>query len=119
MDLRGILQSVTKKDYMRYQHYTTEKVNKEMLEEYLKSGKNKNCQITLISDMEHLSMKQMTYKPGTVCLFKNWSLKFFIHKKNRQTNDFSIVMDTGLEQTKVYEANYPENLRRIFMINGS
>jgi hypothetical protein len=68
MDLRGILQSVTKKDFMRYQHYATEKGNKEMLEEYFKSGKNKYCQLTLISDMEHLSMKQMTYKPGTVCL---------------------------------------------------
>nr|CAH0107616.1 unnamed protein product [Daphnia galeata] len=90
MDLRGILQSVTKKDFMRYQHYATEKGNKEMLEEYLKSGKNKYCQLTLISDMEHLSMKQMTYKP---------------------------VMDTGLEKAKVYEANYPENLRRIFIIN--
>ena len=52
-------------------------------------------------------------------MFLKRSLKFFIHKKNRRTNDFSIVMDTGLEQTKVYEANYPENLRRIFMINGS
>lgn len=34
------------------------------------------------------------------------------------TDDFSIVMDTGLEKTKVYEANYPENLGRIFVING-
>jgi uncharacterized cupredoxin-like copper-binding protein len=80
MDLRGILQSVTKKDFMRYQHYATEKGNKEMLEEYFKSGKNKYCQLTLISDMEHLSMKQMTYKPG---MSQKRSLKFFIHKKNR------------------------------------
>ena len=28
-------------------------------------------------------------------------------------------MDTGLEQTKIYEAHYPENLRRIFVINGT
>jgi hypothetical protein len=27
-------------------------------------------------------------------------------------------METGIEQTKVYEAHYPENLRRIFIING-
>jgi hypothetical protein len=27
-------------------------------------------------------------------------------------------METGLEQTKIYELNYPENLRRIFVING-
>jgi hypothetical protein len=28
-------------------------------------------------------------------------------------------METGTEQTKVYELNYPENLRRIFIINGN
>ena len=27
-------------------------------------------------------------------------------------------MEVGLEQTKCYETNYPENLRRIFVING-
>ena len=64
MDLRGILQSVTKKDYMRYQAYMTEKVNKEMLEEVSSTGTNKYCQITFIADMANLSMRQMTYKPG-------------------------------------------------------
>jgi hypothetical protein len=28
-------------------------------------------------------------------------------------------MDTGREQTKNYESNYPENIRRIFIINGN
>ncbi len=28
-------------------------------------------------------------------------------------------METGVEQTKVYELNYPENLRRVFVINGN
>ncbi|XP_046460612.1 SEC14-like protein 2 [Daphnia pulex] len=91
MDLRGILQSVTKKDFMRFQAYMTEKVNKEMLDETLSNGKNKYCQMTFVADMENLSMRQMTYKP---------------------------VMETGTEQTKVYELNYPENLRRIFIINA-
>nr|CAH0109448.1 unnamed protein product [Daphnia galeata] len=91
MDLRGILQSVTKKDYMRYQAYMTEKVNKEMREESISTGNNKSCQMTFIADMENLSMRQMTFRP---------------------------VMETGLEQTKIYELNYPENLRRIFVINA-
>lgn len=91
MDLRGILQSVTKKDYMRYQMYMTEIVNQEMRDESFRTGKNTACQMTFIADMANLSMRQMTYKP---------------------------VMETGLEQTKVYELNYPENLRRIFIINA-
>ncbi len=64
MDLRGILQSVTKKDYMRYQAYMTEKVNKEMREESISTGNNKSCQMTFIADMENLSMRQMTFRPG-------------------------------------------------------
>lgn len=64
MDLRGILQSVTKKDYMRYQAYMTEMVNKEMRKESLRTGKNQNCQMTFIADMMGLSMRQMSYKPG-------------------------------------------------------
>jgi hypothetical protein len=28
-------------------------------------------------------------------------------------------MDAGSEQTKVYESNYPENIRRMFIINGN
>ncbi|EFX85396.1 hypothetical protein DAPPUDRAFT_238038 [Daphnia pulex] len=92
MDLRGIFQSITKKDFMRFQAYTTERINKEMREESLRTGTNKNCQVVFIGDMTGLSMRQMTYKP---------------------------VMDAGSEQTKVYESNYPENIRRMFIINGN
>lgn len=63
--MRGILQSVTKKDYMRYQTWMSEKVNKEIREDSLRTGKNLEHQMTFIADMEHLSMRQMTYKPGT------------------------------------------------------
>ncbi|XP_046633862.1 SEC14-like protein 2 [Daphnia pulicaria] len=91
MDLRGIFQSITKKDFMRFQAYTTERINKEMREESLRTGTNKNCQVVFIGDMTGLSMRQMTYKP---------------------------VMDAGSEQTKVYESNYPENIRRMFIINA-
>ena len=78
-DMKGILQSVTKRDYMRYQIWMTEKVNGEMREESKRTGKI-NTYITFISDAEGLSIKQMAYKP---------------------------VMDAGMEQTKVYDANYP------------
>ena len=63
-----------------------------MLQDSLRTGKNKACQLTLVIDMEHFSMRQMTYKPA---------------------------MDASMEQTKIYEAHYPESLRRMFIINGS
>ncbi len=91
MDVRGLLQSVTKKDYMRFQMWLTEKLGREILAESLSTGKNKSCQLTLIIDMDQFSMRQMTYKPA---------------------------MDAGMEQTKIYEAHYPEALRRMFIINS-
>ena len=62
--MRGIFQSVTKKDYMRFQLWMTEKVNRQMLEESKTTGQNKACQLMFVADAEHLSMRQMTYKPG-------------------------------------------------------
>lgn len=64
MDMRGILQSVTRKDYMRFQMWMAEKFNKEMREESLRTGENPKTQMTFIADMEFLSMRQMTYRPG-------------------------------------------------------
>ena len=62
-DIKGILQSVTKRDYMRYQLWMTEKINGEMREESKRTGKV-NTYITFISDAQDLSIKQMAYKPG-------------------------------------------------------
>ena len=28
-------------------------------------------------------------------------------------------MDAGMEQTKIFEAHYPESVRRFFVINGA
>ena len=63
MDLKGMLQSVTKKDYLRYQVWLAEKLNGEMREENKRNGKV-NTYFTLIFDAEGLSMKQLAYKPG-------------------------------------------------------
>lgn len=93
MDLRGILQSVTKKDYMRYQMYMTEIVNQEMREESFRTGKNTACQMTFIADMANLSMRQMTYKPGELDSFffstKKWDLfyPFSSHGNRIGTNE--------------------------------
>ena len=63
MDLKGMLQSVTKKDYLRYQVWLAEKLNGEMREENKRNGKV-NTYFTLIFDAEGLSMKQLAYRPG-------------------------------------------------------
>ncbi len=86
MDMEGLLQSVPKKDFMRFQMWITEKINREMLAESLVTGKNNSWKLTFIADMEHLSMRQLAYKPA---------------------------MEMRLEQVKIYEAHYLECLRRI------
>lgn len=58
------MQSITKKDYMRFQMWNAEKINLSMREEFEKTGKNPHNYLTMIADMEHLSMRQMAYKPG-------------------------------------------------------
>lgn len=62
-DFKGILQSVSKKDYLRYICYLAETSIDEMRKESRKSGQNISYQ-TFIIDMENLSMRQMSYKPS-------------------------------------------------------
>jgi len=75
---------------MRFQIYNAEKFAKEMAEYSLKYGK-KVTQQCMIVDMEFLTMKQLT------------------HKK---------AMEAGKELTALLEANYPESLRKIFIVNA-
>jgi hypothetical protein len=66
--------------------------------------------------MEHLSMWQMAYRPGIKCA------QFFTLQNSQliQSNAHIIrpVSQIRNETVSIYEANYPENLRRIFIING-
>lgn len=82
MDFRGMFQSVTKKDYMKYQIWMTEKTNREMRDESISTGGNPWCHITFIADMEELSIRQMAYKPGTDQALKipHSSLNALLHK---------------------------------------
>jgi len=64
IDYRGFLQSVTKKDLMRFHNYNQEKVTQDMRDEYLRTGKNVDCQMTMITDVEGLSMRQIACKSG-------------------------------------------------------
>ncbi|KZS17891.1 SEC14 protein 2 [Daphnia magna] len=89
-DWRGILQSVSKTDYLRYLTYMAETNYVLMRKNSLLTGKPVTLQ-TFIIDMDGLSMRQMSYKP---------------------------FREVGLEAIKISEANYPESLRRVFIINA-
>jgi len=89
-DMKGIMMSVTKKTYLQYFAYNSEKSIKEMHRLSKLTGKSVSTQ-TIIIDMENLSSRQMGYKP---------------------------VREVGIEMAKLAEANYPESLRRIFIINA-
>jgi len=89
-DMKGIMMSVSKKTYTRYFAYVSEKSIREMHESSLRTGKTVSTQ-TIIIDMENLSSKQMGFKP---------------------------VREAGIEMAKQAEANYPESLRKIFIINA-
>ncbi len=65
IDLKGLMQSTTRKDYMRYQIWMSELTNREMRRENQKTGR-KNSYFTFIADMDQLSMRQIAYKPGNL-----------------------------------------------------
>ncbi|EFX85375.1 hypothetical protein DAPPUDRAFT_314193 [Daphnia pulex] len=88
IDIRGIMQSTTKKELMRFMIYIMEKNALNMREKPERCSSQSIC---VVADMEHLSMWQMAYRP---------------------------VSQIRNEMVSIYEANYPENLRRIFIING-
>lgn len=51
---------------MKYHMWMTEKTNREVRDESLRTGTNPWGQITFIADMEELSIRQMAYKPGII-----------------------------------------------------
>ncbi|KAI9561268.1 hypothetical protein GHT06_012224 [Daphnia sinensis] len=89
-DWRGLLQSVTKGDYLRYLIYMAEKNHAAMKKTSLLTGKSVTQQ-TFIVDLDGLSMRQRIYRP---------------------------FREIGIEAIKIFEANYPDSLRRIFIINA-
>ena len=67
--MKGIMQSLLKKDFVRYMVYTTEKSVRQMRLDNSQTGRNVS-QHTFIADMDQLSIRNMSYKPGTalVCM---------------------------------------------------
>uniref|UniRef100_A0A0P5RU89 Cral/trio domain-containing protein n=1 Tax=Daphnia magna TaxID=35525 RepID=A0A0P5RU89_9CRUS len=93
MDLKGLLLSVKKKGYLT--HVT------KIVEQCIVEARNNPARFTsspttisqaaLILDMAGFSMRHITYKPA---------------------------LDTAMQMLQMNEANYPEFLRRIFVINA-
>ncbi len=61
--------STTRKDFMRFQTWISELINREIRRENEKTG-SRNTFITFIMDMDQLAMSQVTYKPGIFVLKK-------------------------------------------------
>nr|CAH0109445.1 unnamed protein product [Daphnia galeata] len=88
MDVSGILQSVSKRDYLRYIVYITEMSHRLMIQNTALSGKPVLHQ-TLIIDLAEFSLNQLSKQ----------------------------FMDIGIDTTNICLSNYPEGIRRVFIIN--
>ena len=60
IDIRGILQSTTKRELLHYFVYMMESIGREQ------RACNRDGSLALIADMEHMSLHQMTYLPGEI-----------------------------------------------------
>lgn len=103
IDLKGILQTAGKRELMRYQIYVMEKSGKEMR---LNRQLCPSMKICCISDMEHLSMKQLTYKPGNISSTKaiNQIKKYFFLRFKALILDWNKQKYTRLTTLKISAA---------------
>lgn len=90
VDIRGLLLSCSRDDYIRYTIQQIEKSKVRMVEESERRG-TPGCQQTCIFDLEGFSIREFTWKPA---------------------------LDMIVNLMQVYEANYPELLRVAYVINA-
>lgn len=67
---------------------------------------------TLIIDLGEFSVQQISYKPCT------YQFSFSYYSTYLSLMLGIAVVDVGLESIRITEANYPEGVRRVFLING-
>ncbi|XP_063601788.1 SEC14-like protein 2 [Penaeus indicus] len=89
-DMRGLLSSVRKKDYVRYTIRVLEASRKDMEKQTQVLG-HPVTQQCCIFDLENFSLRHVTWKPA---------------------------MDVILQLVQLYEANYPELLKCAYVINA-
>lgn len=89
-------------------------INYKNLSKYqLKPGESM-IQSTVIFDMEGFSMRHITYKPGKLLKWINNGLARELLVQRLMVT----AMDTAIQILQANEANYPESLRKVFVING-
>ncbi|KAK8380333.1 hypothetical protein O3P69_016738 [Scylla paramamosain] len=89
-DMRGLLSSVKKADYIRYTIRVLEASRRDMQQQTQQLGWPVNQQCCIF-DLDNFSLKHVTWKPA---------------------------MDVILELVQLYEANYPEFLKCAYVINA-
>ena len=115
MDMKGIMKSVSKKDYLRFVIYCAERTKTMRIK---RDGVNSTIQSQgiFLVDMDQLSMDQLSYRPGTLIkLLSAFEIAFWT--RTLVCLVFQ-VRDVGIETTRMTQANYPEGTRRVFIING-
>lgn len=90
VDIRGIIMSSKKGEYVRFTIRALEKSLGMMAEESKKRNKT-YCRVSCIFDLEHFSIKEFTWKPA---------------------------LEAIIELLKMYEANYPEILNCAYVVNA-
>lgn len=137
MDLRGLFLSVPRKDYSRFQIYSAETLNHDMRQERERDGNNNtfmtmiagntiNYCIVLLNDFLLYKLNIFLFRRraplNETDIVQAWfATIFFISLSNKFTLimlHYYAAMDFETENTKIFEANYPENMRRVFVING-
>ncbi|XP_046460717.1 SEC14-like protein 2 [Daphnia pulex] len=93
MDLKGILLSAKKRDYLMHVIEIVERTFLTVRNNPKKFKKSPDsiAQSTVIFDMAGFSMRHVTFKPA---------------------------LDTAIQLVQLYEGNYPELLRRVYVINA-
>lgn len=124
MDLKGILQSITRKDFIRAVIWFCEQGRKKWRDECEKTGRKGLYRTTVIADTEHLTLGQFTNKLGQYIIYLSMDFSYkefkYIQPGPGPNNDFFFftVFETMIEQIQIYQKNYPLTMRRVFVING-
>ena len=137
IDMRGILRSVKTKDYFNYVLFLIETDIKSLID-----SSKVISQSNIIFDLEHFSMRQLSFKPGNYLVhnvlvgyvlytvlgsnrLRIWTSilidiieTFFYDTEILIINCVYIALEVAIKIIQCYEANYPEFLHRIFIING-
>lgn len=120
MDMKGILRSAKKRDFVMYIAYLVEFSISKVIEDPKKYKRSPDAivQTTVIFDLEGLSMQHITNRQGTLNAYTRIVLYIWIQNMYNFVNFTFIAVDVAIKLITLYEANYPEYLSNILVVNG-